>query len=141
VDCKTDWPDVIELGKDTTANKLISVLRDQFCRTAAPDVLWSDGGPQFKSHLFAEFLVSWGVYHNTSSPHYPQSNGKVEATVKKSSRQPGQVAHLTSRSSPVRCFSIATQPCRKDGTSPTQKLFGHPIQDTLPAHRRSLAPE
>lgn len=32
-------------------------------------------------------------------------------------------------------------PSRKDGLSPAQKLFGHPIQDTLPAHRRSFAPE
>ena len=32
-------------------------------------------------------------------------------------------------------------PCRKDGLSPAQKLFGHPVQDSLPAHRRSLAPE
>ena len=32
-------------------------------------------------------------------------------------------------------------PCRKDGLSPAQKLFGHPVQDTLPAHRRSFAPE
>ena len=32
-------------------------------------------------------------------------------------------------------------PCRKDNTSPTQKLFGHSIQDTLPAHRLSFTPE
>ena len=32
-------------------------------------------------------------------------------------------------------------PSRKDGLSPAQKLFGHPIQDTIPAHRRSFAPE
>ena len=32
-------------------------------------------------------------------------------------------------------------PCRKDGLSPAQKLFSHPVQDTLPAHHRSFAPE
>ena len=32
-------------------------------------------------------------------------------------------------------------PCRKDGLSPAQKLFGHSVQDTLPVHRRSFAPE
>ena len=32
-------------------------------------------------------------------------------------------------------------PSRRDGLSPAQKLFGHPLQDTLPAHRRSFAPE
>ena len=32
-------------------------------------------------------------------------------------------------------------PSRKDGQSPAQKLFGRPIQDTLPAHCCSFAPE
>lgn len=32
-------------------------------------------------------------------------------------------------------------PSRKDGLSPAQKLFGRPVQNTLPAHRRSFAPE
>ena len=32
-------------------------------------------------------------------------------------------------------------PSRKDGVSLAQKLYGHPIQDTLPAHRRLFAPE
>ena len=32
-------------------------------------------------------------------------------------------------------------PCQKDELSPAQKLFGHPVQDTLPAHRQSFAPE
>ena len=32
-------------------------------------------------------------------------------------------------------------PSRKDGLSPAQKLYGHPVQDTLPAHRRSFSPE
>ena len=30
-------------------------------------------------------------------------------------------------------------PSRKDGTSPAQKLYGHPVQDILPAHRRSFS--
>ena len=42
----------------------------------------------------------------------------------------------------VPCFSTGTDtPSHKDGLSPAQKLFGHPIQGTLPAHRRSFAPE
>ena len=76
VDCKTDWPDIIEMGKETTAIKLIAILRDHFCHTAAADLIWSDGGPQFISSLLASFLHIWGVRHVTSSPHYPQSNGK-----------------------------------------------------------------
>ena len=28
VDCKTDWPDIIEMGKDTTAAKLSTTMQD-----------------------------------------------------------------------------------------------------------------
>ena len=145
VDCKTDWPDIIEMGKDTTAAKLTTTLRDYFCHAAAPlDLLWSDGGPQFTSHHFADFLQTWGVTHVTSSPHYPQSNGKAEATVK--SMKKIISAAWTGHSVNWDQFSRAllqyrNTPCRKDGLSPAQKLFGHPVQDTLPAHRRSFAPE
>lgn len=49
VDCFTDWPEIIPMGHDTTAMHLIKVLRQSFCCTAIPDILWSDGGPQFTS--------------------------------------------------------------------------------------------
>jgi len=32
-------------------------------------------------------------------------------------------------------------PSRKDGLSPAQKLYGHPVQDSLPAHRRAFSQE
>ena len=32
-------------------------------------------------------------------------------------------------------------PSRKDALSPAQKLFGHPVQDILPAHHRTFLPE
>jgi len=96
------------------------------------------------SPLIADFLQTWGVTHVTSSPHYPQSNGKAEATAK--SMKKIISAAWTGRSANWDQLSCALQqyrntPCRKDGLSPAQKLFGHPVQDTLPAHRRSFAPE
>ena len=144
VDCKTDWPDIIEMGKDTTASKLISVLRDHFCRTAAPDLLWSDGGPQFTSSQLADFLKTWGVRHSRSSPHYPQSNGKVKATVKSmkkliSAAWSGRSVNWNKLSPAL--LQYRNTPSRKDGMSPAQKLFGHPVQDSLPAHRRSFMAE
>ncbi|ESO93653.1 hypothetical protein LOTGIDRAFT_153103 [Lottia gigantea] len=30
---------------------------------------------------------------------------------------------------------------KADGTSPAVKVFGHPLRDNMPAHRRSFAPE
>ena len=79
VDCHTDWPDIVHMGHNATAPQLTATLLNAFCRTGAPDVVWSDQGPQFTSKLFNDFSKEWGFQHSTSSPTYPQSNGKAEA--------------------------------------------------------------
>ena len=38
----------------------------------------SDNGPQFVAKDFKEFLRLWQTSHVLTSPHYPQSNGKLE---------------------------------------------------------------
>ena len=78
VDCFTDWPGIIPMQYNTSTQHLTQALNQSFCRTAVPDVMWSDGSPQFTSKLFNNFSKQC----KTSSSHYPQSNGKIEATVK-----------------------------------------------------------
>ena len=82
VDCYSDWPEIIPMSQDTVTSKLVSALRQSFCRVGVPDIFWSDQGPQFMSSQFQNFAKQWGFRHLTSSPRYPQSNGKAEATVK-----------------------------------------------------------
>ncbi|XP_060066582.1 uncharacterized protein K02A2.6-like [Ylistrum balloti] len=41
----------------------------------------TDNGPPFGSYDFSEFAQNYGFEHITSSPHYPQSNDKVEYAV------------------------------------------------------------
>ena len=82
VDCYTDWPAILPMDHDTTIPKLNTALRQSFCHTA----LWSDGGPQFTCKMFKDFSQQWGFLHKTSTLHYPQSNGKIEATVKSMKR-------------------------------------------------------
>ena len=53
-----------------------------FSEHRIPEILCSDNGPQCASAQFADFCTSWGITHETSSPHYPQSNGFAEACVK-----------------------------------------------------------
>ena len=38
----------------------------------------SDNGPQFLARDFKEFIRIAGMTHVTTSPYYPQSNGKIE---------------------------------------------------------------
>ena len=42
----------------------------------------SDNGLQFASAEFASFARKWGFEHITSSPPYPQCNGKAKNVVK-----------------------------------------------------------
>ena len=144
VDCYSDWPEITIMNKDTSAEALIRAIRSLFCRTSAADVLWSDNGTQFTSAKFQRFLKEWKVIHKTSSPHYSQSNGKVEATVK--SMKKLIASSWTGRSVDVdklcrALLQYRNTPSRRDNKSPAYKLFGHPIQDSVPAHRRSFAGE
>jgi len=84
VDCFTDWPTVVpvHVGKSVTATDLIIAARELFSCTAIPDIFWSDKGPQFTFKEFNQFSTQWEFKHQISSSHYPQSNGKAEATVK-----------------------------------------------------------
>ena len=43
-----------------------------------PDRLLSDNGPEFKSHIFASILKSFGIKHIFTTPYKPSSNGCVE---------------------------------------------------------------
>ena len=144
VDCLSDWPEIVPMYQNTRASRLTSALRAIFCRTGVPDTVWSDQGPQFMSKVFQDFAAQWGFRHATSSPGYPQSNGKAEATVK-SMKKLLEAAwngrHLDEDKLTRGLLQYRNTPSRKDGRSPAQKIYGKPIQDTLPAHRRSFAIE
>ena len=132
VDCLTDWPHIFPMGTVTTASHVIEVLRDLFCCTSAPDMAWSDGSPQFTYIKFLTFLKDWGSHHVISSPHYPQSNGKGEATVKSMKR-------LIMASWKGRLIDHEVLARSLLQYQNTQKrwfvlLYGHPVQDSLPAH-------
>ena len=134
------------MGHNTTAAHLVHVSRQLFCRTAIPEIVWSDGGPQFTSKRFQDFSKQWGFthVHQTSSPHYPQSNGKTEATVKSMKRiisTSWSTRTLNKDKLGYTVLQYRNTPSCKDGLSPAQKLYGRPIQNTLQAHRRSFAPE
>ena len=125
------------MGKDITASQLITAVRELISRTGVPDIFWSDGGPQFTSKQFQEFTRQWGFTCHTSSPYYLQSNGKAEATVKSMkclicSAWKGR--YLDEEILYQALLQYRNTPARRDGLSLAQKLYGHPVQDTIPAH-------
>ena len=67
--------------RETMSEQVIEHCKSQFARHRIPDVLISDNGPQFSSEKFRQFSACYQFQHYTSSPHYPQSNGKAEKAV------------------------------------------------------------
>ena len=48
----------------------------------APEEIASDGGLQFQSLEYKQFLQHWGMNQCLSSAYFAQSNGHAESTVK-----------------------------------------------------------
>ena len=125
VDCYTDWPAILSMDHGATTLQLITALRQSFCQTAIPDILWSDGGPQFTSKQFRDFSHQWGFLHKVSTPHYPQTNGKIKATVKsmkKIIRTSWNGRFLDHDKFCHALLQYRNTPSRKDGLSSAQKL-------------------
>jgi transposase InsO family protein len=68
--------DIREAMKESDAEIVLQRAREQHPQ-ARPRVI-SDNGPQFIAKDFKEFIRLWQTSHVLTSPHYPQSNGKLE---------------------------------------------------------------
>ena len=62
------------------AEIIIQAAREKF-PGVSPRII-SDNGPQFTAKEFKAFIKLCGMTHVRTSPYYPQSNGKAEATIK-----------------------------------------------------------
>ncbi|XP_050705846.1 uncharacterized protein LOC126991139 [Eriocheir sinensis] len=137
------WPAVAPCGRDTTAAATIRQFRCYFRDVGVPVRLRTDGGPQFTSREFTEFLARWGVKHVVTSPYHPQSNGHAEAAVK-------SIKHLITKVAPsgnIDCepfdrglLEIRNTP-NHTGRSPAQILYGRPLRTCVPAHPESFKQE
>ena len=67
----------------THHSKTISHLRELFAAEGVPAIIMSDNGPPFNGDEFRQFSRDFDFVHTTSSPHFHQSNGFIEAMVKK----------------------------------------------------------
>ena len=123
----------------TKSQSVINICKQHFSRLGIPDELCSDNASQYSSAEFKQFSVDYGFKHTTSSPTYPQSNGKAEKAVHiaktllkkaKADKTDPYLALLDYRNTPL------------DGLpSPAQLLMGRRTKTRLPTVDKLLMPE
>jgi hypothetical protein len=84
VDYLTGWFEIDRLGSKSISN-IVYCLRQHFARHGLPLEVVTDISP-FASAEFHRFAKRFEFRHTTSSPRYPQSNGRVENAVKTDKR-------------------------------------------------------
>jgi transposase InsO family protein len=62
--------------RETDIEVILERAKEEYPQ-AKPRII-SDNGPQFIARDFKEFIRISGMTHVRTSPHYPQSNGKLE---------------------------------------------------------------
>ena len=123
----------------TTTTAVIKKLKEQFSRHGIPETVFTDNGPQFVCKEFREFSNEWEFDHLTSSPRYPQSNGKVENSVK-TCKLLMKKAFLSKADVHLALLEFRNTPSERDGVSPSQKLFSRRTRTCLPTTKDLLKP-
>jgi hypothetical protein len=121
---------------NTLATTVIQRTKAHFARHGIPLRCLTDNGPQFISNEYQNFAKTYGFEHATSSPYWPQSNGKAEAAVKdaKSILKKSEDFHLA-------LLNIRNTPPRGHSFSPAQRLMGRRTQSALPTTENLCKPE
>ena len=119
--------------------KIISLLKEMFSEHGIPEVLHSGNGPQYVSAQFSNFCTSWGISHETLSPHYPQSNGFAEACVN-SVKHALQHAKYSGANLQLTLLALQATPINAKLPSPAELLYQCQLKTTIPAKIHNTDP-
>ena len=143
VDRYSGWPCVHMWSSTPTSAKVIEQLRKWFVDLGIPLRVRSDGGPQFDSAEYREFLEKWGVNPpGLSSPTYAQSNGLAESAVKAMKA----LVAKTSVNGDISCDEFQRgllewrNTPRAHGKSPAELVFGCQTRSVVPSLEKNLNP-
>ena len=114
----------------------MQALKKQLCRHCFPDIIRTDNGPQYTSRELSTFCKTHDITHETSSPHYSQSNGEAERAVRTVKNlwkkcDDKQLALLQYRNTPL-------ESCNR---SPAQPLMSRQLLDNMARVKSNLMPE
>ncbi|XP_067950309.1 uncharacterized protein [Watersipora subatra] len=117
---------VHELVDSTSSEVIVKILQKLFCLIGVPNSVMSDNSPQFSSESFKRFMRKWDIQHVTSSPRYPQSNGKAERAVQTVKALMNKNVSLDAALCSYRDTPLA------NGYSPAQLLYRTKAQESVP---------
>uniref|UniRef100_A0A3B3C851 Integrase catalytic domain-containing protein n=1 Tax=Oryzias melastigma TaxID=30732 RepID=A0A3B3C851_ORYME len=129
IDYFSNYPELALLSSMSAAC-VIMHMKTIFARHGIPHFVFSDNGPCYSCSDFKHFAEAYDFQHLTSSPLFPQSNGKAEKGVQivkkllqkaKDSGSDPYLALLSYRASPL-----------EHGKSPAELLMGRTLRTTLP---------
>ena len=116
----------------SNSSKVIHILEEWFCDHGMPEVLHTDNGPQYASAAFAHCSIELGFTHETSSPHYPKSDGFAKSCVK-ILKHTLQHAKYSGTNPKIALQHLKATPVDAKLPSPSQMLYHYKIHIIIPS--------
>ena len=110
--------------------KTITHLRELFAAEGIPAIVMSNNGPPFNREEFRQFSHDFDFVHTTLSPHFHQSNGFIEAMVKKVKNTYKKMDGFPNAQARA-LLQLHDTPITADLPSPAEILHGCPAQGTV----------
>ena len=133
VDYFSRWFEFVNLDR-INSESVIFALKILFAVFGIPEIIKSDRGLQFNSHMFRKFSIEYDFKLIFSDPYYPQGNGCAERAVQVAKRI------LKQADVPVAPMAYRSTPLDTTGNSPSHLLMGRNIRTTLPILPQNLQP-
>ena len=95
-----------------------------FSEHGIPEVLCSDNGPQYASAQFTDFCISWGITHETSSPHAKVCIKSVKHAL--------QQAKYSGANPQLALLALLATPTDTKLPSPAELLYQCQLRTTIP---------
>ena len=134
--CVDYYSSFIQICKMTsmTTEAVVAKLKEIFMKFGIPEQVFSDNGPQFVSEDFKKFAEDYKFETKTSSPRYPQSNGKSESAVKIVKN-----ILMKARDVPLAIMEYNATPMRDTGKAPAMMMFGRNMRTKIPCTNTALS--
>ncbi|GBN47288.1 Gag-Pol polyprotein [Araneus ventricosus] len=78
IDCFTRWVEAIPMVDQAATTVAQAFLQELVSRFGVPEVITTDRGTNFQSHLFHNLANLLGSYKNRSTAYNPEDNGMIE---------------------------------------------------------------